>query len=117
MNDKVTWGHLARGLSNALRREDIRSGSGGSSDKEWRFENNMFFLLPFKQIRNTSGNIPEDSNDIFIVYLDMEIDISKDEDLGSTEATSYRQQPQKKRGSQDEIENETITIVNMMKQR
>lgn len=57
-NSKDTWDHMTRGFSNALRRKNKRSGSGAAdNDKVWKFEKDMEFLLPVKQVRNTSGNM------------------------------------------------------------
>ncbi|XP_068234559.1 uncharacterized protein [Palaemon carinicauda] len=96
----------------------------------------MEFLIPVKQVRSAFGYIPErgydtsnsydDSNDSFIGLSqpDMEIDHFREEDdLGKltvqreTEASRYMQPPQTKQESQDQIEDETSTILKMTKER
>ncbi|XP_005094822.1 uncharacterized protein LOC101859160 [Aplysia californica] len=58
---KDTWENMTRSFSNALKRKDKRSGSRAGNDKEWKFEKDMMFLLPVKQLRYTSGYKPETS--------------------------------------------------------
>ena len=69
-NAKETWDHMTRSHSNALKRKDKRSGSGATIDKEWKFEKDMMFLLPVKQLRNPYGNMPTSISDDCKCYFD-----------------------------------------------
>ncbi|GFO46870.1 transcription factor adf-1 [Plakobranchus ocellatus] len=56
---KAIWESLSRSFSNALRRKKNKpSGSDAGSDKDWKFEKDLMFLLPVKTLRQTSGNLP-----------------------------------------------------------
>ena len=56
-DSKTTWDQLSKGFSNVLRRKNKKSGSGASDEREWKFEKELMFLLPFKQSRATWSNL------------------------------------------------------------
>ncbi|XP_005094912.1 uncharacterized protein LOC101858478 [Aplysia californica] len=70
MKAKATWDMLTKSYSNALRRKLKRSGSGADNEKDWKFQKEMMFLLPAKQLRLSYGNHPNIEQDMDLRYCD-----------------------------------------------
>ncbi|XP_059163275.1 uncharacterized protein LOC131946491 [Physella acuta] len=54
---KTTWDQLTRGFCNALKRKNRKSGRGSANKKEWKFQEDMMFLIPAKKSRAMPGYI------------------------------------------------------------
>lgn len=61
---KKTWANLRDSFRRALkRRRETKSGQTVSKIRKWKFEDEMSFLLPFMQERDTCGNLKDVSDD------------------------------------------------------
>ncbi|XP_011138129.1 probable ATP-dependent helicase PF08_0048 isoform X2 [Harpegnathos saltator] len=71
---KKTWTNLRDSFRRALKKKrKIKSGQAASKIKKWRFEDEMSFLLPFMQERDTCSNLEDISDD------DNENELNEDE--------------------------------------
>ena len=61
-DSKTICDQLSKGFSNVLRRKNKKSGSGAGEEREWKFEKELMFLLPFKQSRATASNFECERN-------------------------------------------------------
>lgn len=128
---KAIWESLSRSFSNALRRKKNNpSGSDAGSDKDWKFEKDLMFLLPVKTLRQTPGYLLEPDLDMTSNEDSFSFQFEREEvDEGDThvetiteipkEAVSSMQEPVRKRKTVPNIEHDgiTTTVLEMMKQQ
>ncbi|XP_071575329.1 uncharacterized protein [Temnothorax nylanderi] len=61
---KKTWTNLRDSFRRALKKKrETKSGQSASKIKKWKFEDEMSFLLPFMQERDTCSNLEDVSDD------------------------------------------------------
>jgi len=61
---KKTWTNLRDSFRRALKKKrETKSGQAASKIKKWKFEDEMSFLLPFMQERETCTNLKDVSDD------------------------------------------------------
>jgi len=61
---KKTWTSLRDSYRRVLKRKrETKSGQAASQNKKWKFEDEMSFLLPFMQERDTYSNLKDVSDD------------------------------------------------------
>ncbi|GFO22265.1 hypothetical protein PoB_004877000 [Plakobranchus ocellatus] len=90
---------MSRKLSNALRRKKNKS-----SGSDWKFEKNLMFLLPVKNLRQTPGNPPgpdldtTSNEDSFSFQFEPE-DVDENYSQGDTEVETTTGIPKKVVGS------------------
>ncbi|XP_071637362.1 uncharacterized protein [Temnothorax longispinosus] len=61
---KKTWTNLRDSFRRALKKKrETKSGQAASKIKKWKFEDEMSFLLPFMQERDTCSNLEDVSDD------------------------------------------------------
>lgn len=61
---KKTWTNLRDSFRRAMKKKrETKSGQAASKIKKWRYEDEMSFLLPFMQERDTCSNLKDVSDD------------------------------------------------------
>ncbi|KAJ4425483.1 hypothetical protein ANN_28099 [Periplaneta americana] len=61
---KVRWVSLRDLFRKALKKRKTKSGQATNTEKKWKYEDYMLFLIPFIKKRETIGNVePQGSDD------------------------------------------------------
>lgn len=89
---KEIWDDLMRGFANALRRSQKRGNTHG--DKEWKFENDMSFLMSAKKHRLSGTGFSEVGSDTDLY--------GEDNGESSFEQIELKSEPAQQHGSEDE---------------
>ncbi|KAL1509994.1 hypothetical protein ABEB36_004654 [Hypothenemus hampei] len=75
---KSTWEKLRNSYNSAMRRRKVKSGQAASKIVPWKFEQEMSFLKPFSEMRETHTNL---INDTPTLEDDENIEYSSNENL------------------------------------
>lgn len=83
---KTTWDQLTRGFCNALKRKNRKSGNGSANKKEWKFQEDMMFLIPAKKSRAMPGYVDPgmESDESERSFLGTSVDCNVDDVLERT---------------------------------